>query len=101
MTLAMVLIVLLPFVIIGATLADNINQLTSAAKTWIQNGPPAPPDWLARVPVVGATGDGILARTDGGHRQVVDASAAIHQTRQHLAAPRAAWRWAAACCNWR
>ncbi len=63
MTLAMVLIVLLPFVIIGATLADNINQLTSAAKTWVQNGPPAPPDWLARVPVVGATGDGILART--------------------------------------
>jgi len=53
MTLAMVLIVLLPFVIIGATLADNINQLTSAAKTCIQNGPPGPPDWLARIPVVG------------------------------------------------
>ena len=53
MTLAMVLIVLLPFVLIGATLADNINQLTSAAKTFIQNGPPGPPDWLARVPVVG------------------------------------------------
>jgi predicted PurR-regulated permease PerM len=55
MTLAMVLIVLLPFVLIGATLADNINQLTSAAKTFIQNGPPGPPDWLAKVPVVGAS----------------------------------------------
>ena len=55
MTLAMVLIILLPFVIIGATLADNINQLTGAVKAWIQNGPPAPPDWLARVPVVGAS----------------------------------------------
>ncbi len=53
MTLAMVLIVLLPFVIIGATLADNVNQLTSAAKHWVQSGPPAPPEWLARVPVVG------------------------------------------------
>lgn len=53
MTLAMVLIILLPFVIIGATLADNINQLTGAVKAWAQNGPPAPPDWLARVPVVG------------------------------------------------
>jgi predicted PurR-regulated permease PerM len=53
MTLAMVLIILLPFVIIGATLADNVNQLTSAAKHWVQNGPPGPPAWLARVPVVG------------------------------------------------
>ena len=53
MTLAMVLIVLLPFVLIGATLVDNINQLTSAAKAFVQNGPPGPPDWLARVPVVG------------------------------------------------
>ena len=53
MTLAMILVVLLPFIIIGTTLADNINQLTGAAKTWAQNGPPGPPDWLARVPVVG------------------------------------------------
>jgi len=53
MTLAMVLVILLPFVIIGTTLADNVKQLTGAAKDWVQNGPPAPPDWLARVPVVG------------------------------------------------
>jgi predicted PurR-regulated permease PerM len=54
MTLAMVLVVLLPFIIIGATLADNINQLTGAVKTWAQNGPPGPPDWLLKVPFVGA-----------------------------------------------
>jgi predicted PurR-regulated permease PerM len=54
MTLAMVLIVLLPFVVVGATLADNLNQLTGAVKTWTQNGPPAPPDWLARVPLIGS-----------------------------------------------
>jgi predicted PurR-regulated permease PerM len=53
MTLAMILIILLPFVIVGLTLADNVNQLTTAAKHWIEIGPPAPPDWLARVPVVG------------------------------------------------
>src|SRR5664280_158816 len=53
MMLAMVLIVLLPFVIVGLTLADNVNQLTDATKRWIENGPPAPPDWLAKVPVVG------------------------------------------------
>ena len=53
MTMGMVLIILLPFVIVGVTLADNVNQLTDAAKRWVENGPPAPPDWLARVPVVG------------------------------------------------
>jgi predicted PurR-regulated permease PerM len=53
MTTAMILIVLLPFVIVGVTLADNVNQLTDAAKRWVENGPPAPPDWLTRVPVVG------------------------------------------------
>jgi len=53
MTLGMVLIVLLPFVVVGTTLADNVNQLTDATKLWIANGPPAPPEWLAKVPVVG------------------------------------------------
>src|ERR1700690_1568365 len=53
MMLAMVLIVLLPFVIVGTTLADNVSQLTDATKRWIENEPPAPPEWLARVPVVG------------------------------------------------
>jgi predicted PurR-regulated permease PerM len=53
MMLGMVLIILLPFVIVGTTLADNVKQLTDAAKHWIANGPPDPPEWLARVPVVG------------------------------------------------
>ena len=53
MTLGMILIILLPFVIVGTTLADNVSQLTDATKHWIENGPPAPPEWLARVPVVG------------------------------------------------
>ena len=53
MTLAMILVILLPFVIVGVTLADNVKQLTEAAKHWIENGPSAPPEWLARVPVVG------------------------------------------------
>ena len=53
MMLAMFLVVLLPFVIVGTTLADNVNQLTDATKRWVENGPPAPPEWLAKVPVVG------------------------------------------------
>ena len=53
MTLAMILIVLLPFFIVVMTLADNVHELTSATRSWIEAGPPAPPEWLAKIPVVG------------------------------------------------
>ena len=54
MTLAMILIVLLPFVIIGLTLADNVEEMTAGVKHLVQNGPPGPPEWLAKVPIVGS-----------------------------------------------
>ena len=39
MSLGMILIVLLPFLIIGATLADNVKQLTAATRHWIAKRP--------------------------------------------------------------
>jgi len=54
MTLGMVLVVLLPFVVVGASLADNVKDLTVAARKWMEAGPPAPPEWLGKVPVIGA-----------------------------------------------
>ena len=53
MALGMILVMLLPFVIIGATLADNVQEFTSSTKTWLAAGPPTPPAWLAKVPAVG------------------------------------------------
>ena len=53
MALAMICVILLPFVIIGATLADNVKELTTATQRWMDAGPPAPPEWLAKVPGVG------------------------------------------------
>src|SRR6478752_6518237 len=50
MALGMILVMLLPFLVVGATLADNVKELTSSARTWIEAGPPA---WLEKVPVVG------------------------------------------------
>src|SRR3954468_22903599 len=47
------LIVLLPFVVVGITLADNIQDLKGAAQRWLAAGPPSPPAWLGKVPVVG------------------------------------------------
>ena len=53
MTLGMVLILLLPFVIIGTSIADSVSQFTVATRHWVAGGPPAPPEWLGKVPVVG------------------------------------------------
>ena len=53
MTLGMILIILLPFVIVGMSLAENIKDITAATKGWIAKGPPAPPEWLVKVPGVG------------------------------------------------
>lgn len=54
MSLAMVLIILLPFLCVVPKLADNVKELTAAARRWVDNGPPAPPAWLEKIPVVGA-----------------------------------------------
>ena len=53
MTLAMILVVLVPVVVIGTTLADNVKEVTAAARHSLEAGPPAPPTWLAKVPLVG------------------------------------------------
>jgi predicted PurR-regulated permease PerM len=53
MLLAMVLIILMPFVLIGFTLANNVSELTAATRNWLSAGTPPPPEWLAKVPFVG------------------------------------------------
>src|SRR4030095_11705573 len=46
LSLGMVLVVLLPFVMVGLTLADNVNELKSAAQRSMDARPPDPPEWL-------------------------------------------------------
>lgn len=55
MSLGMILVLLLPFVIIGATLADSARELGAATRAWLREGLPEPPGWLDEVPLVGAT----------------------------------------------
>ena len=79
MSLGMILIVLLPFVIIGATLADNVKALTAAARHWI--GPR--PARAARVAGEGAghrpPGNRVLAKPGVRHGETLDGSAALHR----------------------
>src|SRR3954453_18169035 len=42
MALGMILIMLLPFFVVGVTLADNVKELTFSTRTWLDAGPPAP-----------------------------------------------------------
>jgi predicted PurR-regulated permease PerM len=49
----LILVLLLPFVIVGMTLADNVTALKAAVKEWTDRTPPGPPAWLAKVPVIG------------------------------------------------
>ncbi len=53
MGLGMICVILLPFIIVGASLGDNVKELTDASKRWIAAGPPPPPAWLAKIPAVG------------------------------------------------
>jgi predicted PurR-regulated permease PerM len=56
MSLGLALVILVPFAVIGLTLADQFKELTVAATKWVESGPPSPPKWLNKVPMVGQRG---------------------------------------------
>lgn len=52
-TLLMVVVMVLPFAAAGLMLAENVTELTAAARRLAEQGPPGPPEWVARLPGVG------------------------------------------------
>jgi predicted PurR-regulated permease PerM len=52
-TLAVALVVLAPFVVVGVSLAHNANDLLEQGKRLIEEGPPDPPAWVAQIPLIG------------------------------------------------
>ena len=55
MGVGLVLTLLLPLVIVGSTVADDVKNMAAAARKLLEQGPPAPPAWLAKVPLIGNT----------------------------------------------
>jgi predicted PurR-regulated permease PerM len=53
-TLLLAAIIVVPVVILGATLADNVSSLIKAGQKLILQGPPSPPDWVANIPLIGS-----------------------------------------------
>lgn len=54
MLLVLGLGVVLPFVIVGFSLADNVKALATATAKWLDAGIPPPPAWLGKIPMIGA-----------------------------------------------
>jgi len=54
MVLAISLTLLAPFVIVGATIAENFDRVAVFTQGVLATGPPDPPAWLAGIPLVGA-----------------------------------------------
>ncbi|MFO1414933.1 MAG: AI-2E family transporter [Burkholderiales bacterium] len=53
MTLIILMVVVAPFVIVGATLAENFDRMSDFAKKVIESGLPDPPAWVSELPLVG------------------------------------------------
>src|SRR5688500_13602685 len=51
MTLATTLVLLVPLLIVGLRVADNAEELAAAARQRLEQGPPAPPAWVGRIPL--------------------------------------------------
>ncbi len=52
MSLVMILLVLLPFILIAVAVSDDVRDLTTAIRGWVDSGP-GPPDWLGKIPLFG------------------------------------------------
>ena len=84
LSLAMVLAVLLPFGIVGLKLGDNVTELKAATQRWIDAGPPAAPQWLSKVPLVGGS------MTDSWNSFASDSSKLLEKAKPMLE-PVGAW----------
>lgn len=53
MTLLIMTVVVAPFVIVGATLAENADRLADFTRNVIERGLPDPPEWVGKMPLIG------------------------------------------------
>jgi predicted PurR-regulated permease PerM len=52
-TLSIALVLVVPFVVLGLSVADDARALAAATRKWSEGGLPAPPAWIEQIPVVG------------------------------------------------
>ena len=53
MVLGIAVILLAPFIVVGATIADNADRVALWWRALLESGPPEPPAWVAHLPLIG------------------------------------------------
>jgi predicted PurR-regulated permease PerM len=54
MTLLVTSVLIVPFVIVGVKMAENMSQAFDFIKTFMARGPSEPPEWLGNLPLIGS-----------------------------------------------
>ncbi len=54
MTLLIAMIIVVPIVVLGASLVENIRDVVGRVRELIHNGLPDPPSWIERIPFIGS-----------------------------------------------
>ena len=52
-TLTIAIVLVVPFVVVGISVADDGRALAAATRKWSEGGLPAPPAWVERIPIIG------------------------------------------------
>ena len=55
MVVLLALLMIAPFIVVGATIADNAALVAQWGRELLEVGPPDPPAWVARLPLIGTT----------------------------------------------
>lgn len=71
MTLVITAVLLMPFALVGSTLADSAKDLANVTRQWMESGPPEPPGWVARVPLVGTQISGYWTSVAGDSKRLL------------------------------
>ena len=53
MTIGVGLVLVLPFVVVGLSLADSVTQVVTVVREWFSDGFPELPSWIAGLPFIG------------------------------------------------
>ena len=53
MSLLLIVLVIGPSLLLAISLSDNVNALADIIKSTLDGGPIAPPEWVARLPIIG------------------------------------------------
>ena len=55
MTIAILLVLVTPFAVIAASLSDDVPRAFDGVREFLAAGPPKPPAWLVKLPVIGGS----------------------------------------------